>query len=109
MTSLKYAIMDFGNHIRELREAQNLLLRELAASLDMDVAYLSKIERGNRAARKEQVIAFAQALKQDQKELLQIWMADQIVDLIKEEEDVTEILKIAQIKIRKLVKGKKQS
>ena len=63
MTSLKYAIMDFGNHIRELREAQNLLLRELAASLDMDVAYLSKIERGNRAARKEQVIAFAQALK----------------------------------------------
>lgn len=101
--------MDFGNHIRELREAQSLLLRELAASLDMDVAYLSKIERGNRAARKEQVIAFAEALKQDKKELLQIWMADQIVDMIKEEDDITGILKIAQKKIRKLAKEKNQN
>lgn len=101
--------MDFGNHIRELREEQSLLLRELAASLDMDVAYLSKIERGNRTARKEQVLAFAKALKQDRKQLLQIWMADQIVDMIKEEDDITGILKIAQKKIRKLAKEKNQN
>ncbi|WP_452221187.1 helix-turn-helix domain-containing protein [Lacinutrix salivirga] len=101
--------MDFGNHIRELREEQSMLLRELAASLDMDVAYLSKIERGNRTARKEQVVAFAKALKQDRKQLLQIWMADQIVDMIKEEDDITGILKIAQKKIRKLAKEKNQN
>ena len=101
--------MDFGNHIRELREEQSMLLRELAASLDMDVAYLSKIERGNRTARKEQVVAFAKALKQDQKQLLQIWMADQIVDMIKEEDDIMGILKIAQKKIRKLAKEKNQN
>jgi len=98
--------MGFGNQIRELREAQNLLLRELAATLDMDVAYLSKIERGNRAARKEQVIAFAKALNRDEKELLQFWLADQIVEMIKDEEDITGILKIAQKKIRKLAKEK---
>ena len=98
--------MDFGNHLRELREKQKLLLRELAASLNMDVAYLSKIERGNRAARKEQVIAFAKALQEDEKELLQFWMADQIVDLLKEEDNSTEILKIAQRKVRKLEKEK---
>lgn len=98
--------MGFGNHIRELREAQNLLLRELAATLDMDVAYLSKIERGNRAARKEQVIAFAKALHRDEKELLQFWLADQIVEMIKDEDDITGILKIAQKKIRKLAKDK---
>lgn len=101
--------MDFGNHIRELREEQSMLLRELAASLDMDVAYLSKIERGNRTARKEQVVAFAKALKQDRKQLLQIWMADQIVDMIKEEDDITGILKIVQKKIRKLAKEKNQN
>lgn len=101
--------MDFGNHIRELREEQSMLLRELAASLDMDVAYLSKIERGNRTARKEQVVAFAKALKQDRKQLLQIWMADQIVDMIKGEDDITGILKIAQKKIRKLAKEKNQN
>jgi len=75
----------------------------------MDVAYLSKIERGNRTARKEQVVAFAKALKQDQKQLLQIWMADQIVDMIKEEDDIMGILKIAQKKIRKLAKEKNQN
>jgi transcriptional regulator with XRE-family HTH domain len=85
------------------------LLRELAALLDMDVAYLSKIERGNRAARKEQVIAFANALKQDKRELLQFWMADQIVDMIKGEENITGILKIAQKKVRKIEKEKNKS
>ena len=51
--------MEFGEYIRSLREKRNLLLREMAANLNMDVAYLSKIERGNRMARREQVVAFA--------------------------------------------------
>ena len=34
--------MEFGEYIRSLREKRNLLLREMAANLNMDVAYLSK-------------------------------------------------------------------
>ncbi len=91
--------MEFGEYIRSLREKRNLLLREMAANINMDVAYLSKIERGNRLARREQVIAFAKELKVDESKLIKLWMSEQIVQMIKNEKDSTEILKIAEEKI----------
>lgn len=94
--------MEFGEYIRSLREKRNLLLREMAANINMDVAYLSKIERGNRMARREQVIAFAKELKEDENELIKLWMSEQIVQMIKNEKDSTEILKIAEEKISKI-------
>ncbi|MBU3821457.1 helix-turn-helix domain-containing protein [Flavobacteriaceae bacterium XHP0103] len=100
---------NFGEHIRTLREKRNLLLRELAANLNMDVAYLSKIERGNRMARREQVIAFAKELKEDENQLLKMWMAEQIVELVKDEKDSTEILNIAKQKISSLTKNIKNN
>lgn len=92
----------FGEHIRTLREQRKLLLREMAAKLNMDVAYLSKIERGNRMARREQVIAFAKALQEDEHTFLNIWLSEQIVDLLKNEKDFTEILKNAEKEIKNL-------
>lgn len=100
---------NFGEHIRTLREKRNLLLREMAANLNMDVAYLSKIERGNRMARREQVIAFAKELKEDENQLLKMWMAEQIVELVKDEKDSTEILNIAKQKISSLTKNIKNN
>ena len=94
--------MEFGEYIRSLREKRNLLLREMAANINMDVAYLSKIERGNRLARREQVIAFAKELKVDESKLIKLWMSEQIVQMIKNEKDSTEILKIAKEKISKI-------
>ena len=96
--------MEFGEYIRSLREKRNLLLREMAANINMDVAYLSKIERGNRIARREQVIAFAKELKEDENKLIKLWMSEQIVQMIKNEKDSTEILKIAEEKISKIEK-----
>ncbi|TDY11410.1 helix-turn-helix domain-containing protein [Meridianimaribacter flavus] len=99
--------MEFGEYIRSLREKRNLLLREMAANVNMDVAYLSKIERGNRLARREQVIAFAKELKEDENKLIKLWMSEQIVQMIKNEKDSTEILKIAEEKISKIEKNSK--
>jgi transcriptional regulator with XRE-family HTH domain len=36
--------MQFGEKVRELRQAKNLTLRELAAKLDVNFTYVSKIE-----------------------------------------------------------------
>ena len=63
-----------------------MLLRELAAAVQMDTALLSKIERGKRRARREQVAAFAKALKTDHKTLHKKWLADQVYELIRDEE-----------------------
>lgn len=94
--------MTFGEYIRKLREQKHLLLREVASQMDTDTALLSKIERGTRKARKEQVEALATALNENKNELIKIWMADKIVDMIMYETNSEEILKIAEEKIKKL-------
>jgi len=45
-----------GDTLRELREAKQLPLRTVAAYLDIDQAILSRIERGQRKASREQVV-----------------------------------------------------
>ena len=54
--------MTIGEYIRAIREEKQLLLREVASQMNIDTALLSKIERGTRIARKEQVEALAKAL-----------------------------------------------
>jgi transcriptional regulator with XRE-family HTH domain len=48
-----------GQLLREHRESKGLLLRQVAASLELDTALLSKFERNERKPNKEQVLAFA--------------------------------------------------
>lgn len=88
--------MSFGTRIKELRETKKILQRELAAKLEIDTPMFSKIERGERRAKREHVLLFADLLNSSQEELLSIWLADQIYDLIKEEESALKSLKIAE-------------
>ncbi len=91
----------FGARLRQLRERQHLLLRQVAPQLEMDTPLLSKIERGERTAKKEQVGKLAEILKADKEELLTLWLADQVYDVIKGEEVADEALKSVSKKIRK--------
>ena len=75
-----------GDRIRELREQDNILLRHLAAQLDIDTAMLSKMERGDRFFKKEDIVALAKIFKQPEEELLTLWLADKILKTIHEEE-----------------------
>jgi transcriptional regulator with XRE-family HTH domain len=88
--------MNFGEHIKQLREQNQLLQRQVASILEIDTAMLSKIERGERRAKREQIPILAALLKTNEKELYTIWLADQVYDIIKEEENPAEILKVAE-------------
>ena len=88
--------MLFANKIRQLREERKLLHRHLAAVLDMDTPMFSKIERGERPAKREQVIAIAKILTTDENELLTLWLADKILDVIENETELSDqALKVA--------------
>ena len=80
--------MLFGNRIKELREEQGLLQRQLAAVLGVDVPMFSKIERGDRRAKREHVVILAQELNADVQELLSLWLADKIIDAINDDNEV---------------------
>lgn len=65
-----FKINSLGEVIRELREHHELPLRTVAAYLDIDQAILSKIERGQRKASREQVLKLAEYFKINAEELL---------------------------------------
>ena len=91
-----------GQKIRELREKQNLLLRQVAAHLEVDTALMSKIERGERKASRQQVIDIAKFLKANEEEFLTLWLADKIESAIVEEPKVAyQAMKIANRKLKK--------
>lgn len=96
--------MQFGERIRELRESQGLLQRQLAASLEIDTPMFSKIERGERKAKREQVLLLAQLLETNSKELLSIWLADQVYNLLKDEEIGITVLKKVQEQLTTILK-----
>ncbi|TGX79602.1 XRE family transcriptional regulator [Palleniella muris] len=94
--------MLFGNKIRELRDEQGVLQRQLAALLEIDTPMFSKIERGDRRAKREQVIKLAEYFHQDEKEMLTLWLADKVLDAIGDEDELSHgAITVAQEQIQK--------
>ena len=84
----------FGNKIKTLREEKQIPQRQLAAALEIDTATYCKIEKGDRRAKREQVNFLADLLEVDSKELIRLWSADKVYDIIVEEEEATQILNV---------------
>lgn len=91
----------FGDKLRELREKKGLLLRQVAAFIEVDTAFLSKLERGERKAKKLQVLKLAEFLKTDTNDLLTAWLADQIFDVVSSEPVATNAIKIVLNELKK--------
>lgn len=91
----------FGEKIRDLRENKGLLLREVAPLLNIDTPQLSKIERGERQAKKEYIQIFAKIFKINSNELLRIWLTEQMCNIIYEEPLAKEAIKELTIIINK--------
>ncbi|MDD2251128.1 MAG: helix-turn-helix transcriptional regulator [Candidatus Cloacimonetes bacterium] len=90
----------FGDLIRSTREEREMLLRHIAAELDVDTALVSKIERGEKTAKREHVLALAQLFSINPDELISLWLADQVSVLVENEEQALQALKIAEKEIK---------
>ena len=78
--------MLLGPKIKELRLENGVLQRQLASLLEIDTPMFSKIERGDRRAKRTQVIQIANYFNVDETELLTLWVADKVLDAIEDEE-----------------------
>lgn len=88
----------FGDIIKTERETKSLLLRQVASALEIDQAIISKFERGERKPTKEQVEKFAEFYNLDKNKLITSWLSDQIANTILYEENIREVLKVAEEK-----------
>ena len=68
-----------GDMIRSLRQSKGLLLRELASQLEIDSAILSKIERGERKATKEQIEQLASFFNLPDQRLKILWLSEKVL------------------------------
>jgi len=87
--------MTFGETIRNQRRSKGLLLRQAAAYLEVDTAFVSKIEHNKRDASREQVVKLAEFLQTPSDYLLTIWLADKILGTINNEKYGEDALELA--------------
>ncbi|MCR5362703.1 MAG: helix-turn-helix domain-containing protein [Bacteroidales bacterium] len=80
--------MIFGKKVRELREERGMLQRQLSAALEIDTPMYSKIERGERPAKRSQLPILAKIFQVDENELLTFWLADKVLDIMADAGDL---------------------
>lgn len=84
----------FGKKLKSLREGQQIPQRQLAALLEIDTATYCKIEKGDRHAKREQVLILADTLRTNTRELLRLWSADKVYEIIANEDEAAKILNV---------------
>jgi len=93
----------FGDIVRTKREEKGMLLRQLAALIDMDTAILSKVERSERKAKREQVDKIAKVLDINKNDLIIEYLSENIANEILDEDLAVEVLKVAEDKVKYLM------
>lgn len=90
----------FGNLIRAKREEKDMLLRHLSAELDIDTALLSKIERGEKTAKREHLYHLIQIFKLDSEKTTALWLADQVYAVVADEDEALNALIVAEEEVK---------
>lgn len=108
MSTVVMSTETIGEKLRYLREEKELPLRKVAALLDIDVAILSKMERGERKITKEIVLKLANIYDYNADQLLVSYLSDKILYEIKDEDLGIEALKLAEDKVKYLKASKKK-
>ncbi|MDD2214969.1 MAG: hypothetical protein PHE41_00120 [Eubacteriales bacterium] len=67
-----------------------MLQRHISAALDMDNAMYCKIEKGDRRAKREQIPMIAEILQADPEELLILWLADKVIEVLEKDKEISD-------------------
>lgn len=89
-----------GDTLKCAREEKDLILRKVAAGVDIDQSLISKFEKNERKPTMEQIIRLAKFYAISENELLINWYSEKIADELKYIDSTKEILKVAEEKIK---------
>lgn len=90
-----------GLRLKELREAKGLLQREIAAKLEVDTAYISKVENDEKRLSKAHISILSKLLGVTERELINLWLADKVMSVIEKDESAEQALSIVQEHLKK--------
>ncbi|WP_312331307.1 helix-turn-helix transcriptional regulator [Sphingobacterium sp.] len=92
--------MALGKRIKELRESKGLFLREVGAALQLDNAFISKVENEERLLPRKHLERLAEFLNVQLDELLILWLSDKMTELLRDEPLAEQALKMTQKRMR---------
>jgi transcriptional regulator with XRE-family HTH domain len=84
-----------GAKLKELRELNGYVQRQIAAELEVDTAYISKVENDEKPLSKIHLKKLSKIYKIAERELLTIWLTDKIKELVKNEPTAKESILLA--------------
>ena len=88
-----------GDTLRKAREEKEMILRKVAAQVDIDQSLISKFEKNERKPTREQILRLAKFYGLAEGDLIINWYSEKIADELKYTESTAEILKVAEEKI----------
>ena len=94
-----------GQKLRELREAKGLVQREVAAMLEVDTAYVSKLESSEKPVSRNHLKKLSKLLAVSEKELQNLWLADRVLNVLKDEKkaDSKQVIEIVSTSIARTI------
>ena len=87
--------MLLSDKLKELRGQAKQPQRKVAAALDIDTATYSKIENGKYMPNRDLVHRLATFFRCDSEQLIKMWLADRVVEMVKGELVAPEAMKLA--------------
>lgn len=95
-----------GEKLRELREAKGLVQRQVAAELEVDTAYISKMESNEKPVSRLHLKKLSVLLGISEEDLLTLWVAEKVYDVVKNEEVALNAMRVAE---HQLMRSKKKN
>jgi HTH-type transcriptional regulator, competence development regulator len=83
-----------GEKLKALREAKGLVQRQAAAILQVDTAYISKMEHNEKPVNRNHLKKLAKLYSVPETELLPLWLAAKVLQVIKKQQYGKEALKL---------------
>ena len=88
-----------GDTLKKAREEKHLILRKVAAEVDIDQSLISKFEKNDRKPTREQLTRLASFYKLSESDLVINWESEKIAENLLYAESSSEILKVAEEKL----------
>ena len=89
-----------GDTLKAAREEKELILRKVATEVDIDQSLISKFEKNERKPTMDQLVRLAKFYGLSESKLTINWYSEKIADELKYTESTSEILKVAEEKIK---------
>ena len=93
-------MVSLGSVLKKAREEEGLILRKVSASVDIDQSLISKFENNERKPTKDQLLRLTNFYNLPEEEMIVNWYSDKIASELKYTSATSEILRVAEEKIK---------